>query len=390
MPIKDRTRRRLPRLGVIRLGLLVDNARGGGQHPIQTDYFVLKDAPDIEAFYLERGEEKVRELDVRLPFRDLERNFDAWYQVWAGGVLTCQGDGEYVQYATPMRIQEDKKRTRVYNAPGDTLVSNGVAQVAFDWNGTRFEAGEIVPCPGAAANLYPQCAACRLGALLKVMMADPELFRFGYYQISTGSKRNYDTIMGTLELMPPGQVNAVPFKLRLVEEQVTYQEDGKRKKGTKWFLQLEPDPAITRQIYQRATRDLLGIQQQTAALPAAAGPEWVDYDEDPPLPPPFVVVGADASTGYEGVTDDDNGATPDEVIGAPPYETVPMPENVANYEQVIAQALTVEAWGFRHAGNVMNALANYDKGWKNLPPVNLWQALNDHVAAARVADLVPA
>jgi len=63
---------------------------------------------------------------------------------------------------------------------------------------------------------------------------------------------------------------------------------------------------------------------------------------------------------------------------------------VANYEQVIAQALTVGAWGFRHAGNVMNALANYDKGWKNLPPVNLWAALNERAAVAYVENLVPA
>ena len=306
MPIKDRTRRRLPRLGVIRLGLLVDNARGSGQHPIQTDYFVLKDAPDIADFYAAQDIEKVRELNVRLPFRELERNFDAWYQVWANGVLVCQGDGEYVQYATPTRVEVKKTkggedRTHVYNANGATLVSNGVAQVAFDWGGTHLEPGEIVPCPGGAANLYPQCAACKLGALLKVMMADPDLFRFGYYQISTGSKRNYDTIMGTLELMPPGQVNAVPFKLRLVEEQITFQEGGKRKKTTKWFLQLEPDPAITRQIYQQRTAALLGAPRQAPPeIPASAGPEWVDLDEETALPPPFVEVGADAATGYEG------------------------------------------------------------------------------------------
>ena len=37
MAIKDRKRRRLARLGVIRLGVLVDNATGKGQHPVQTD-----------------------------------------------------------------------------------------------------------------------------------------------------------------------------------------------------------------------------------------------------------------------------------------------------------------------------------------------------------------
>lgn len=301
MAIKDRTRRRLVRLGTIRLGIQVPNSSGNGTHPVQTDYFVLKDAPELMDVY----GEKPRELDVLLPFPDIERNFDAWYQVWAGGVLVCQGDGEYVQYATPHRVQvKERKRggevvghtTHVYNDKGDTLVSNGVAQAAFDWNGEHFEAGEIVPCPGAAKDLYPHCAACRLGCLLKVMMADPTLFRMGYYQISTGSKRNYDTIMGTLEMFPADRVNSIPFKLRLVEEQVTYNDNGERKKGKKWFLQLEPDPTITRKLYSKAAERLIEEPASVAALPAPEGPDWDQLVVDVPEPPPFVVEGKDASS----------------------------------------------------------------------------------------------
>lgn len=388
MPIKDRTRRRLPRLGVIRLGLLVDNASGKGQHPVQTDYFVLRDAPDVEAFYAKQGIEKIRELDVRLPFRELERNFDAWYQVWAGGVLVCQGDGEYVQYATPTRVEvkktRGKERTHVYNAPGDTLVSNGVAQVAFDWNGTRFEAGEIVPCPGGAGDLYPHCAACKLGCLLKVMMADPALFRFGYYQISTGSKRNHDTLMGTLELMPAGRVNAVPFKLRLVEGQITFQEDGQRKKATKWFLELEPDPEITRELYQQHTRALLG-EPAPQAPPASTGPDWGEADPD--LPPPYVEAGRDAETGYEGNGELDYEDDPAEAVKASPYEPVPVPDGVTNHEQVVRAAIATSAWPFKNAGAVMTVLARYDKKWKACEIAELWQALNDHMA---YPDAVPA
>ena len=279
--------------------MLVDNASGKGQHPVQTDFFVLKDAPDVEAHYAALDVEKVRELDVLLPFPDIERNFDAFYQVWAGGVLVCQGDGELVQYATPMRTTvDDKKRAHVYNAPGDTLVANGEAQVAFDWNGCKFAPGDPVPCPGESHDLYPHCGACKLSALLKVMMADPELFRMGYYQISTGSKRNYDTIMGTLELFPADRVNAVPFKLRLVEEQVTFMDNGQRKRGTKWFLQLEPDPGITRRLYGQQVQQMLGEVQRQPAPALSAGPVWDDVDDE--LPPPYVVDGIDAETGYEG------------------------------------------------------------------------------------------
>jgi len=331
MAIKDRKRRRLARLGVIRLGILVDNATGRGQHPVQTDYFVLKDAPDIQAFYDGRGVEKVRELDVLLPFPDVERNFTAFYQLWAGGVLVCQGDGETVHYATPLRVEVKRKKkgeevietTHVYNAPGETLVANGEAQVAFEWNGHKFAPGDPVECPGESHDLYPHCAACKLSALLKVMMADPALFRLGYYQISTGSKRNHDTIMGTLELFPADRVNAIPFKLRLVEEQVTYTENGQRKKGTKWFLQLEPDPTITRKLYEQQVQTMLGEMTHPPQPALSAGPDWDEID--PQVPPPFVTVGRDAATGYG----DDEPLEPDEVVEAePPPEMPPFPDGM--------------------------------------------------------------
>jgi len=128
-----------------------------------------------------------------------------------------------------------------------------------------------------------------LNALLKVMMADPDLFRFGYYQISTGSGRNYDTIKGTLELMPADKLNGFPFKLRLVQESTTYvDKDGKRKKTDKWFLQLEPDPTIVRELYRRQTARMIGAPEPQAAIPESIGPDWSDIVEvDAPAPPPY-------------------------------------------------------------------------------------------------------
>jgi hypothetical protein len=300
MPLKDRdaTRpRRLARLGIIRLGHKVqkEKERQDGttytvEYPVQDDHFLLHDAPDVAEVYGEGA----TELDVVLPFPDIARNFDAFYTVWAGGVLVCKGDGEQVRYAAPLRAEEKRGRTSVYNAAGDTLVSDGQAQIAFAWNGQDFAPGDIVPCPGAAQDLYPHCAACRVSAILKVMMAKPELFRLGYYQVATGSKRNYDTILGTLELISGnGQrpVNGIPFKLRLVEEATTYTEGGKRKATTKHFLQLEPDPDLTRQLYQQQAAALIG-KKETPALPptidAETGEivgEWDEAEEE--APPPF-------------------------------------------------------------------------------------------------------
>ena len=349
MPIRDRSRRRLVRLGVIRLGHKETRKRRNGteySYPVQDDHFVLTDAPQIEKFYHARGIDKVRELDVLTPFPDVERNFDANYQVWAGGVLVCQGDGEYVAYATPSRVTVNDKGTHVYNAPGDTLVSNGIAQVDIAWNGETFQAGDPVPCPGAAKDAYPHCAACKLNGLLKVMMADPELFEFGYYQISTGSLRNYDTIMCSLELVPAGQLNGYPFQLRLVEEGTTYQgDDGKRHKGTKWFLHLVPDRDTTRELYKRHIERMIRAPAPRPAIAATNGPDWDAYEAEPAAPPPY----AEEQIQVGVVVDaDDVQATP-EVIDFPaqPTQSAP-PAQPANtngaHQWTIAEADELFTW----------------------------------------------
>jgi hypothetical protein len=305
MPLKDRDRsrpRRLVRLGIIRLGhketkvkTRADGTEYEVEYPVQDDHFLLHDAPDVAEFY---GDEP-RELDVILPFPDIARNFDAFYNVWAGGVLVCKGDGEQVQYAAPFNVKKTRSgRTGVYNAAGDTLVSDGQAQVTFEWNGQSFAPGDIVPCPGASGSAYPHCVACRVSAILKVMMAKPELFRLGYYQVATGSGRNYDTLLGTLELISGnGQrpVSGIPFKLRLVKEATTYTENGKRKATEKWFLQLEPDPTLTRQLYQQQAAALVRAELPAPTVDMETGEVSTGWDEvEPEAPPPFAEEGGPA------------------------------------------------------------------------------------------------
>ena len=313
MGIKDRTRRRLVRLGVIRLGHKETKKRANGSeysYPVQDDHFVLTDAPEIATIY---GNEP-RELDVLLPFPDIIRNFDAFYQVWASGVLLCQGDGEYVQYASPVNVVTEKGKDRLRTGEGETLVNNGTACVPFDWNGEHFEAGETVPCPGADKGMYPHCQFCKLSALLKVMMSRPEIFRMGYYQIVTGSGRNYDTIMGTLEAIPADKLSGIPFRLRLVKESTTYKDKGKRHSTEKWFLQLEPDPEYTRELYMRAAARQLGqgaveaIPQLEAGAVTIEEPEYIEDvqppDENEPLepeaPPPDAQTRPDFSSWKSG------------------------------------------------------------------------------------------
>lgn len=291
MPIRDRNKRRLPKLGVIRLGYLQERTGSKGKYtfPVQSDCFVLRDAPKIEAYFQERGIDKPRELDVILPFPTLADNYDANYQVWANRVLLCQGDGERILYASPMRTTQDDKGAHVYNEPGPTLIANGVAQTDFTWGDEQIVMGQIVECPGSAdVGGWPHCAACKMSAILKVTPYADELFEFGYYQISTGSWRNHQTIMGTLESLPPIVFEKkLPFTLRLVQEQTVYTDkNGKRQATERWFLHLMPHPDLLRALFARQAHELAsGEPVQVARLPAQ-----VDYEAEPPSPPPYAEI----------------------------------------------------------------------------------------------------
>lgn len=306
MTIKDRKRTRFNRIGIIRLGCKVFWCKNGHKNhptrwngdgrqacekcgkmrtgltdrntsPFQPGHFVLWDAPDVLAFYAAQGieEKDVRELDVLFPFAERDKNFVASYQVWAGGDCVCQGDGEYVGHAIPTKTHKDDRGWHVKKADGETLVANGTACRSFEWNGTNFAEGDHVPCGGSGEEkLYPHCNLCKLNSMLKVMMSDPELFRVGYYRISTGSGRNYDHLDTMFDILPEN-VQGIYFKLRLVEEQTRYtDDDGKSHKTMKWFLHLEPDPDYVRDLYAHRAARQVGrgvIVEEPAQIEAQAG-----------------------------------------------------------------------------------------------------------------------
>lgn len=298
--IKDRKRTRFNRLGVIRLGYKVFWCKGGSGKdahkayptrwagegreacgkcgevrtgltdrntmPFQSEHFVLWDAPEVLAFYRGKGiaEKDVQEIDIMFPFDNRDQNFIASYQVWAGGDCVCQGDGELVDHAIPTKAYQDGRGWHVKKVDGETLVANGMACRPFSWNGTDFAEGDHVPCSGSGEEkLYPHCNLCKLNSMLKVMMADPDLFRMGYYRIATGSDRNYDHF-DTMFKMLPENVQGIPFKLRLVEEPTKYiGDDGKSHKTMKWFLHLEPSPDYMRELFSQRAANQIGQSAQS-------------------------------------------------------------------------------------------------------------------------------
>ena len=80
--------RRLPRIGLIRLGIKKKNAKGM-EYPAAVDYFVVPD--EVKKVY---GEQP-RELDIIFPLDEVDDIFPQFYKRYGHSKgLVCKGDGE--------------------------------------------------------------------------------------------------------------------------------------------------------------------------------------------------------------------------------------------------------------------------------------------------------
>ena len=96
MPIEGLSdRRRLPRLGIIRLGLKAKNAKGV-EYPKEMDYFVCP--PEVQKVY----GEKPKELDVMIPCENIESCFPQYYKMYGSTFgLKCRGNGKIATRINP-------------------------------------------------------------------------------------------------------------------------------------------------------------------------------------------------------------------------------------------------------------------------------------------------
>lgn len=177
MPIHGLSeRRRMNRLGKIRLGVMVQPGEGKNPYPRATDHFVCP--PEVQAVF----GDKPKELEILFPVEDVGVIFPQALKAYKGargkGVLWCAGDGQ-----TARRRAED---------------------------------GQLVEraCP---CELLDE-GKCKPVATLNVLI--PSVAGIGVWQISTSSKRSIVSLNSDLEMYRGlfGGLRGIPFTLRLVEE----------------------------------------------------------------------------------------------------------------------------------------------------------------------------
>ncbi len=184
---------RLPRLGIIRLGLKIEKA--GKTFPTETDYFVVP--PEVTEVYGRTP----KELDILIPLNDRRLIFPQSYRFYGSGKgLKCQGDGETACFI------DDKEEIKQRQCP------------CVQWKNEKCK---------------------QVGTLFFLL---PKVSIAGVYQLSTSSVTSIIDINSGLKytLALVGRFAFIPMKLKRVKTIIHYQG----KAGTHYTLQLAPDVSI--------------------------------------------------------------------------------------------------------------------------------------------------
>lgn len=177
-------RRRLPRLGKIRMGIKKISQTSGKEYPAETEYFVCP--PEVQKVF----GEKPTELEIMFPIDNLDVIFPQAYTMYGSTKgVKCKGNGE-----TALRKDEETGA----------------------WN-------EYSPCPCE----YLDTKKCSLRGHLQFMI--PKVNMGGVYQLDTGSYNSTVDVNSGLDYVAElvGRFNMLPLVLKRVPRE-THAEGGKQ------------------------------------------------------------------------------------------------------------------------------------------------------------------
>jgi hypothetical protein len=311
MPIKGLTDRGLsfPEIGQIRKGAPKPE-RGPGK---DLQYFrVTFDEREQEAaqIFVDRYGTEPNEINIILPFNDIEQCWDAWLEAYTAGRMVARSDGERFVYLVDTKT-------------GEVLVKNGEPYTPHrDLVGTyrNRKTGKEEPIN------------CKPTGRLKVII--PELARAAYLTVLTTSVHDIGNISAQLEAFKKinnGRISGIPLVLRRRPKKISMPtSDGGRSRATKWMLSIEADPQWVKGMLME-TKRLALPGNGLALLPEQAG----GHDEQPEP--------EDEITGQYTEVGDDEG---DEMIPSTPEmgdEEPPM-EDVQQTEQPERPITKAEYW----------------------------------------------
>ncbi len=218
-------RRRLPRLGKIRLGVKMVSMKTKKEYPKETEFFVVP--PEVAKVY----GAKPTSLDVMVPINDPEVVFPQAYK-WYGGQrgLKCIGDGE-----AALRLIEETREMQEIACPCE-----------------RLDTGE-----------------CQRMANLMVIL--PRINMGGVYQIDIGSYNSIVDINSGLDYVQAlvGRFAMVPLRLCRAPKETHY--GGQKQIHYTLQLFLDADADMLNALRENSSRVLLSTRNLALPPPEDAG-----------------------------------------------------------------------------------------------------------------------
>jgi hypothetical protein len=278
------SRTSVPEPRKIRLGV----RKEGTAFPKNVEYFVLKDAPEVEAVY---GKDP-KELDIIFLSDDLDESIPTWLKWWSGGVkgkdgnviggkLVCKGNG-----------------------PG----ADGKPGIAEWW--AKREPGQPVPTRECLGDKCPdwndtkgnrQCKPS-----MQVFFLLPLVTLHDFYEIDTTSWKTIHSFHDRLRYIKQvnnGKVKLLPFKIVREEEPTEYTDPrtGERKKGTQWVMKLKSNEEFMVKHADRVKEIVAktSLLEKSLTLPTPQQAALMPMEDN------FPVLDAEASSGERVLTAQD-------------------------------------------------------------------------------------
>lgn len=227
-PIKGLTDRGLafPEIGQIRKGMKVTKKRKDKSEytvPVDLKYFrVLFDEQEVDSakLFLDIYGEEPDQINIILPFNEIERCWDANLEAYTSGRMVARSDGEIFSYL-------------VDTETGEVVVKNSVPR-------REYLEGQSV---GKNSNGKP--IFCSPVGRLKVII--PELARAAYMTVMTTSFHdihNLSSQLAAFKELNNGVIKGIPLVIRRRPRPISIpKKDGTRVRMEKWLLSIEADPS---------------------------------------------------------------------------------------------------------------------------------------------------
>jgi len=231
MPIKNVTDKGLsfPMIGKIRKGEKVDIGQGRSR-PVDLDYFKIEFEPQFEHLaekFFAHYPAEPKEIQVTLPFNEIERMWDAFLEAYTASRLLARSDGK-----------PEDGGIIIYQCDGKT----GEVIVA---NGKDVKTGMVVPHPeNNIAGYDYQNKPIEFSPIGRLKVIIPVLEEAAYMQLTTGSWwdiQNISQQLAGLKELNNGVIKGIPLTLMRSDQEIMAPINGKRTRVTKSLISIKAD-----------------------------------------------------------------------------------------------------------------------------------------------------